>query len=77
MATKTTTSYSCDGCQKPAEKAGDLRRFILSERTLDNKIVVEGAKTELCIDCEKAFHEAALAFFPPAEAEKLHGIVRG
>lgn len=76
MATKTTTTYACDGCGKEAEKASDLRRFIVSEKTLDNKIAVEGAKTELCVPCEKRLHEALKPLMPEAEYAKLEGYVR-
>lgn len=76
MATKTVTTYICDGCNKPAAKGSDLRRFSLKESRIDGKDVAE-AKTDLCGACEKALHTDVLGFFPPKEREKLEGIVRG
>lgn len=76
MATKTTTTYTCDGCQKETKKASDFRRFTLSESKITPKETIAEAKTDLCTACESALHVEALPFFPPSEREKLEGIVR-
>jgi hypothetical protein len=77
VAVKTKTTYVCDGCGKEEGSANALRRFFLTEQTIAPKKRVAEAKTDLCAKCEKSLHEKALGLFPAAEAEKLHGIVRG
>ncbi len=74
MATETTTTYRCDGCEKPKQRR-DLRKFRLTERKMDGSVVAD-ADTELCSDCERALHENAKAFWPADEWEALEGIVR-
>jgi predicted RNA-binding Zn-ribbon protein involved in translation (DUF1610 family) len=76
MAKKTTTTYECDGCGQEAEKASALRRFIVAEKTLDNRVAVEAAQTELCVSCEKGLHAALKPLMPEAEYAKLEGYVR-
>jgi protein gp37 len=76
LAVKTTTTYSCDGCGK-TKKQADLRRFVLSESKLSTNEEVARIKTDLCTDCESRLHREALGLWPPAEAERLAGIVRG
>jgi hypothetical protein len=74
MATKTVITYSCDRCGKVA-KASEFRRFVLTEKKQNREVVAE-AQTDLCTDCEREMHVAALPFFPDDEAENLRGIVR-
>lgn len=80
MATKTTTTYTCDGCGKDT-KAGDLRRFTLTESKLIGSSArdkhVADARTDLCAACERKLHSAASPLFSSKEWEQLEGIVRG
>lgn len=74
MGRKTTTVWSCDGCDKAVDKK-ELRRFVLREETLQGRYVASGT-TDICTGCEKTLHDTLRKLWPADEAAAFDGLVR-
>lgn len=74
MARKTTTVFTCDGCDSAVERR-ELRKFRIDEYTLAGRFQA-GAEMELCTDCEKRLHGLLKDLMPADQYELIEGIVR-
>lgn len=71
---KITAEYSCDSCGTKVKKSTDLRQFDFE--LVRRGRILQGARTDLCDDCEAEILAAVERFFPGEMLGSIHAMRR-